>query len=134
MPTRYIGDGYWEIASRQMSIVTRSEQQRFKDAKINKKLCQYLENETGCIDINFDTITDYIILIVFLLKNYGLTKTELSRLVIDFEKCVEDFRTKIPINIFIPKIFSIKTPFTPSDSSIGNISSDVDKYTANSVP
>ena len=35
-------------------------------AKINKKLCQYLENETGCIDINFDTITDYIILIVFL--------------------------------------------------------------------
>ena len=34
MPTRYIGDGYWEIVSRQMSIVTRSEQQRFKDAKI----------------------------------------------------------------------------------------------------
>ena len=34
MPTRYIGDGYWEIASRQMSIVTRSEQQRFKDAKV----------------------------------------------------------------------------------------------------
>ncbi|MBR0271142.1 MAG: HesA/MoeB/ThiF family protein [Methanobrevibacter sp.] len=34
MPTRYIGDGYWEIASRQMSIVTRSQQQRFKDAKI----------------------------------------------------------------------------------------------------
>ena len=31
MPTRYIGDGYWEIASRQMSIVTRSEQERFKD-------------------------------------------------------------------------------------------------------
>ncbi len=34
MPTRYIGDGYWEIISRQMSIVTRSEQQRFKDSKI----------------------------------------------------------------------------------------------------
>ena len=34
MPTRFIGDGYWEIASRQMSIVTKSEQQRFKDAKI----------------------------------------------------------------------------------------------------
>lgn len=34
MPTRYIGDGYWEIVSRQMSIVTRSQQQRFKDAKI----------------------------------------------------------------------------------------------------
>jgi molybdopterin/thiamine biosynthesis adenylyltransferase len=34
MPTRYKEFGYWEIASRQMSIVTKSEQQRFKDAKI----------------------------------------------------------------------------------------------------
>ena len=34
MPTRYKEFGYWEIASRQMSIVTKSEQLRFKDAKI----------------------------------------------------------------------------------------------------
>ena len=34
MPTRYIGMGYWEIASRQMSIVTKSQQNRFKDSKI----------------------------------------------------------------------------------------------------
>ena len=34
MPTRFIGEGYWEIVTRQMSIVTKSEQTRFKDAKI----------------------------------------------------------------------------------------------------
>lgn len=34
MPTRYIGMGYWEIVSRQMSIVTKSQQSRFKDAKV----------------------------------------------------------------------------------------------------
>lgn len=34
MPTRYIGMGYWEIASRQMSIVTKSQQNRFKEAEI----------------------------------------------------------------------------------------------------
>ena len=34
MPTRYIGMGYWEIASRQMSIVTKSQQSRFKDSEI----------------------------------------------------------------------------------------------------
>ncbi|MDR2830397.1 MAG: HesA/MoeB/ThiF family protein [Methanobrevibacter sp.] len=34
MPTRYIGDGYWEIISRQMSIVTKSQQERFKNAEI----------------------------------------------------------------------------------------------------
>ncbi|MBO7718891.1 MAG: HesA/MoeB/ThiF family protein [Methanosphaera sp.] len=34
MPTRYIGDGYWEIASRQMSIVDKQQQEKFKNAKI----------------------------------------------------------------------------------------------------
>lgn len=34
MPTRYIGMGYWEIISRQMSIVTKSQQSKFKDAKV----------------------------------------------------------------------------------------------------
>jgi molybdopterin/thiamine biosynthesis adenylyltransferase len=46
VPTRYIGDGYWEIASRQMSIVTRSEQQRFKDAKITVIGCGGIGGET----------------------------------------------------------------------------------------
>ena len=46
MPTRYIGDGYWEIASRQMSIVTRSEQQKFKDAKITVIGCGGIGGET----------------------------------------------------------------------------------------
>ena len=46
MPTRYIGDGYWEIASRQMSIVTKSEQQRFKDAKITVIGCGGIGGET----------------------------------------------------------------------------------------
>ncbi|MGE5458333.1 MAG: HesA/MoeB/ThiF family protein [Methanococcaceae archaeon] len=34
MPKRYEGMAYWEIVSRQMGIVTRSEQERLKDAKI----------------------------------------------------------------------------------------------------
>ena len=46
MPTRYIGDGYWEIASRQMSIVTRSEQERFKGGKITVIGCGGIGGET----------------------------------------------------------------------------------------
>ena len=34
MPERYKGFGYWDIATRQMSIVTKSQQTRFQDAKI----------------------------------------------------------------------------------------------------
>ena len=46
MPTRYIGDGYWEIASRQMSIVTRSEQEKFKNAKITVIGCGGIGGQT----------------------------------------------------------------------------------------
>ncbi|MGB9936095.1 MAG: HesA/MoeB/ThiF family protein [Methanobacterium sp.] len=34
MPKRYEGMAYWEIVSRQMGVVTKSEQKRLKDAKI----------------------------------------------------------------------------------------------------
>lgn len=34
MPERFINMGYWEIVSRQMSIVTKSQQERFKDSEI----------------------------------------------------------------------------------------------------
>ncbi len=46
MPTRFIGDGYWEIISRQMSIVTKSEQKRFKDSKIAVIGCGGIGGET----------------------------------------------------------------------------------------
>lgn len=46
MPTRYKEDGYWEIASRQMSIVTISEQQKFKDAKITVIGCGGIGGQT----------------------------------------------------------------------------------------
>ena len=34
MPTRYIGQGYWEIISRQMTIADEDQQERFKNAKV----------------------------------------------------------------------------------------------------
>ena len=34
MPERFIGMGYWEIITRQMSIVTKSQQTRFKESKV----------------------------------------------------------------------------------------------------
>ena len=34
MPKRYEGMAYWEIVSRQMGVVTKSEQERFRDARI----------------------------------------------------------------------------------------------------
>ena len=39
MPTRYKGMGYWDIVTRQMSIVSRSQQTRFKEATIGAIGC-----------------------------------------------------------------------------------------------
>ena len=46
MPSEHESEGYWEIASRQMSIVTRSEQEKFKDAKITVIGCGGIGGET----------------------------------------------------------------------------------------
>ena len=73
---------------------------RFKDSKIDSTLCKYIENEINCTNVDFSTITDYILIITLLLKKYGITKTELKEFVNDFEKIIEDFRTKIPFNIY----------------------------------
>ncbi len=73
---------------------------RFKDGKIDNKLCKYLEEEISSKGIDFSTITDYIIVIAILLKKYGISKTEINRFINDYEKNIEDFRGKIPINIY----------------------------------
>ena len=79
---------------------------RFKDGNINNTLCKYLENEIGCSGIDFNTITDYIIIISMLLKKYDVPKSEINKFIIDYEKLTEDFRKKIPFNVYNKIIFS----------------------------
>ena len=73
---------------------------RFKDGNIDSTLCKYLEQEIGCNNIDFSTITDYILIISLLLKKYGITKTEINRFINEFENIIEDFRNEIPITIY----------------------------------
>ena len=78
----------------------------FKDGKIDSTLCKYMENEIGCTNVDFSTITDYILIIALLLKKYGISKTELNRFVNEFENIVEDFRNNIPFNIYSQVIYT----------------------------
>jgi len=73
---------------------------RFKDSKIDTTLCKYIENEVGCVNVDFSTITDYILIITLLLKKYEISKTELNRFINEYESIVEDFRNNIPFNIY----------------------------------
>ena len=73
---------------------------RFKDSNINSKLCKYIESEIGCTNIDFSTITDYILIIAFLLKKYKISKTELNHFINEYENIIEEFRNNIPFNIY----------------------------------
>lgn len=79
---------------------------RFKDNQVASSLCRFLENEIGCQNIDFNTITDYIVLISFLLKSYGSPKIEINKFINDFEKLAEEFRNKISINIYNQVIYT----------------------------
>ena len=73
---------------------------RFKDSNVDSTLCGYLENEIGCTNVDFNTITDYILLIAVLLKKYEIPKSELNRFINEYLNIVEEFRNSIPFNIY----------------------------------
>ena len=72
---------------------------RFKTGQVKKTLVHALSNDCKVQDINFNTITDYVILISFILKQLGVSKTEISKMISDFD-LKEAFRQKIPYNIY----------------------------------
>lgn len=73
---------------------------RFKDSKVDSTLCRYIENEIGCTNVDFSTITDYIIIITMLLKKYEISKKELNKFIDEYESVIEEFRNNIPFNIY----------------------------------
>lgn len=79
---------------------------RFKDSEINSKICKYLETEIGCNEVDFNTITDYILIITILLKKYGISKTDLNHFINEFENIIEEFRNNIPIDIYSQIIYT----------------------------
>jgi abortive infection bacteriophage resistance protein len=73
---------------------------RFKTANINKTLIQCLELDTKVININFSTIVDYLILVCYILKNLGVSKIEIYKMINTFINATESLRKKIPFKIY----------------------------------
>ena len=74
---------------------------RFKTSNVDKQISNTLKNSTGISNVNFETITDYLVLIVYQLKLLGVTKTELKKIINEFEELVEKLRKSIPMSIFV---------------------------------
>ena len=73
---------------------------RFRTGKIDKQVGHAISNVTGINNLTFDTITDYLILVIYQLKLLCVSKREIRRMISDFEDVVDKLRTSIPTNIF----------------------------------
>lgn len=72
---------------------------RFKKMNPPSRLKEYFQSETGINNITFDTIVDYFIVVIFLLKKLGVTKTELKQIVRKFYAESEKLRSSVPIPV-----------------------------------
>ncbi|GAA0455682.1 Abi family protein [Alkalibacillus silvisoli] len=68
---------------------------RFKKANPPARLKEYLQNETNQSNITFEHIVDYFIIVIFLLKKLGVSKTELKKIVRIFNDESEKLRNSI---------------------------------------
>lgn len=69
-------------------------------SKIDKQVSNALTNATGVKNITFKTITDYLVLIIYILKALKVTKTEMKRIVNNFQEITDELRNKIPTNVY----------------------------------
>lgn len=73
---------------------------RFKTANISSRISTYIQNETSIKGVAFDTILDYLVLIIVIMKGLKNSKPILIALVNDFEREYEALRKRIPVSLF----------------------------------
>ena len=75
---------------------------RFQTITINKRLISLLETEVGITGLDFKYIDAYIILITYILRKMGETKTACKQFVSSFIDCTDLLRIQISPNISNP--------------------------------
>lgn len=73
---------------------------RFKTGNIKKSVRQFLNFEMNIQGIVFREITDYVLLITYLMARLGFTKTECKQLLREYQTTLEKYRAQLPYNIY----------------------------------
>ena len=73
---------------------------RFKTGRIGKAVGEMLGFEMGATSIDFEELTDYILLLTYLMVRLDFTKTECRRLVQGYREVTERYRKILPYNIY----------------------------------
>ena len=72
---------------------------RFQTSTINRRLISLLETEIGITGLDFKYIDAYIILITYVLRKMGETKTTCKQFITSFVDCTDLLRTQISSNV-----------------------------------
>lgn len=72
---------------------------RFQTSTINRRLISLLETEIGITGLDFKYIDAYIILITYVLRKMGETKTTCKQFMTSFVDCADLLRTQISSNV-----------------------------------
>ncbi|MEI3391861.1 MAG: Abi family protein [Clostridia bacterium] len=73
---------------------------RFRNRNINTTLLKSLCRDTNIQGINFTSISDYMILVLYILKKLNKTNKELTKVINDFIKTIDILKQNIPSSIF----------------------------------
>ena len=73
---------------------------RFKTGGISKNIGKLLKSEAGIDSINFSDLTDYVLLVVYLLGLLKLPKTDRKRLVSGYEGILLRYKKELPRGIY----------------------------------
>lgn len=68
---------------------------RFRKIDPSKAMKRCLQQEIGLPYMNFKTIGDYVILVSYILKLLGVSKTELNAFIRNFEKITDDYKKTV---------------------------------------
>lgn len=72
---------------------------RFQTSQINRRLILLLETETGIANLDFKYIDAYIILITYILRKMGETKTSCRQFISSFINCTDSLRSQLSLNV-----------------------------------
>lgn len=72
-----------------------------RERSVSKTLANFLIYNTNIANINFNSIVDYLILVMFLLKSLGYSKTELKTINTQFAKAVDELYSRVDENIYL---------------------------------
>ena len=68
---------------------------RFRTIKIKRGPIAFLEKHSGLSNITFESITDYIALIVFYLTKLHFNKAEIKTFINNYEKLIKEYSSRI---------------------------------------